>query len=100
MRPLINFVKKRDWEVIKASYGHYWRNIRHRQHVQEDCLIIDERIVIPTQLRQTMLESCHLTQSGLAAMFYLCQHVWSTHIHRSIVQMAQNCKHCTEPGKN
>ena len=27
-------------------------------------------------------------------------HVWFPHIHRSIVQMAQNCKHCTEQGKN
>ena len=33
-------------------------------------------------------------------MLDLSHHVWFPHIHRSIVQMAQNCKHCTEQGKN
>ena len=33
-------------------------------------------------------------------MLNLCQHVWFPHIHRSIVHMAQSCKHCTEQGKN
>ena len=53
-RPLINFVKKRDWEAIKASYGQYWHNIWNRLHVREDCLLIDERVAIPTQLMQTV----------------------------------------------
>ena len=73
--PLINFVKKRDWEAIKASYGQYWHNIRNRLHVREDCLLIDERIVIPIQLRQTVLDSLHLTHPGSATMLDLRQHV-------------------------
>ena len=68
LRPLINFVKKRDWEAIKTSYGHCWHNIRNRLHVREDCLLIDERIVIPTQLQQIVLDSLHLTNPGSAAM--------------------------------
>ena len=99
LRPLINFVKKRDWEAIKASYGQYWFNNRNRLHVREDCLLIDGRIVIPTQLRQIVLDSLHLTHPGSAAMWDLSHHVWFPHIHRSIVQMAQNCKHCTEQGR-
>ena len=99
-RPLINFLKKRDWEAIKTSYGPYWHNIRNRLHVREDCLLIDETIVIPTQLRQTVLDSLHLTHHGSAAMLDLCQHIWFPPIHRTIVHMAQNCKQCTEQGKN
>ena len=46
LRPLKNFEKKKkDW----------------------DCLLIDERIVIPTQLRQIVLNSLHLTHPGSAA---------------------------------
>ena len=41
LRPLIKFVKKRDWEAIKMSHGQYWLNIRNRRHVREDCLLID-----------------------------------------------------------
>ena len=47
-----------------------------------------------------MLDSLHLTHPGLAAMLDLSHHVWFPHIHRSIMQMAQNCKHCTKQGKN
>ena len=100
LRPLINFVKKRDWDVIKASYGQYWYYIRNRLHVREGCLLIDERIVIPTQLRQTVLDSLHLTYPGSAVMLDLSNHVWFPHMHRAIVQTAQNCKHCTEQGRN
>ena len=100
LRPLINFAKKRDWDVIKACYGQYWFSIRNRLHVRDDCLLDYERIVIPSQLRQTVLESLDLTRAELAAMLDLNQHFWFPHFQRSIVQMAQNCKHCTEQGKN
>ena len=33
-------------------------------------------------------------------MLDLSNNVWFPHIHRAIVQMAQNCKDCTEQGKN
>ena len=86
LRPLINFVKKPDWDAIKASNGQYWFNIRNRLHVREDCLLVDERIVIPSQLRQTVLDSLHLTHPGSAAMLDLSQHVWFPHI------IAQLCR--------
>ena len=99
-RPLINFVKKRDWEAIKASYGQYWHNIWNRLHVRDDCLLVDETNFLPTHLRQTVIDSLHLTHPGSAAMLDLSYHVWFPHIHRAVVQMAQKCKHCTEQGKN
>ena len=100
LRPLVNFVKTRNWETIKTSYSQNWHNLRNRLHVREDCLLIDERIVIPAELRQTVLDSLHLTHPGSAAMLDLCQNVWFPHIHRSIVQMAQNFRHCIEQDKN
>ena len=93
-------MKKRDWDAIKASYGQNWFNIRNRRNFREDCLLVDERIVISSQLRQTVLDSLHVTHPGSAAMLDLIQNFWFPHIHRSIVQMAQNCKQCTEQGKN
>ena len=90
LRPLINFVKKRDWDAIKASYGQYCFNIWNRLHVREDYLLIDERIFIRSQLRQTVLDSLHLTHPRSTAMLDLSHHVWFPRIHRSIVQMAEN----------
>ena len=100
LRSLINFVKKRDWDAIKASYGQYWFNIRNRLHVREDCHLVDERIVIPSQLRQTILESLHLHTPGIGS------HVGSeptclvsAHSSRNCAD-GTNCKQCTEKGKN
>ena len=87
-------------QITKEAEQASWYNIRNRLHVREDCLLIDERIVNPTQLRQTVLDSLHLTHPGSAAMLDFSNHVWFPHIHQAIVQMAQNCKHCTEQGKN
>ena len=41
LRPLVNFVKTRNWETIKTSYGQNWYNLQNRLHVREDCLLID-----------------------------------------------------------
>ena len=68
--------------------------------MRDDCLLINERIVLPTQLRQTVLDSLHLTHPGSAAMQNLCQNICFLHIHRTIVQMAQSFRECTQQGKN
>ena len=88
LRPLDNFVRKWDWEALKLSFGQYWYNIRNRLHVKDDCLLINERIVLLMQLIQTVLDSLHLTHPGSAVMLDLCQNIWFPHIHRTIVQMA------------
>ena len=96
MQQQLSFFKKRDWNATKISYGKYWHNTRNRLHVREDCLLIHERIVIPTKLRQTVLEKINLTQPGSAAMLELCQNIWFPNIHLSIVHMAQNFRQFTE----
>ena len=72
LRPLVNFVGKQNWDAFKLLFGGNWYNIRNRLHVKDDQLLIDDRIVIPTQLRQTVLDSLHLTHTGSAAMLDLC----------------------------
>ena len=64
------------------------------------CLLIDELVLLPTQLWQTVLDSLHLTHPGSAAVRDLCQYIWFPHIHRSIEPMTQGCQKCTEQGKN
>ena len=76
-------MKKRGWEAIKTSYGQYWYNVRNRLHAREDCLLIDDRIVIPAQSRQTVLDSLHLTHPVSAAVLNLGQHVWFPQKHKT-----------------
>ena len=94
LRPLVNFVRKRDWESLKILFGQYWYNIRNRPHVKDDCLLIDERIVLPTQLRQTVLNSLHLINPDRPPC-------WSfPHKHRSNVQLVQGCRQSFRQCKN
>ena len=64
--------------------------------MRDDCLLIDERIGLPTHFCQTVLDNLHPTQPRSAAMLDLCQHAWFPHMQRSIVQVAQGCIHCSE----
>ena len=47
LKPIVNFVKKRDWYSLKLAYEDYLFDDRNRLHVKEDCLLLDERITIP-----------------------------------------------------
>ena len=100
MHPFVKFVKKPDWKALKLSFGQYWYNKRHCLHVRDDGLLIDERIVLPTQFRQTVLDSLHLTHPGSVAMLVLCRHIWFPHIHQTIVQIPQACRQFTEQDKS
>ena len=100
IKPIVNFVKKRGWDSLKLAYGDYWYNFQNRLLVKEDCFLLHERIIIPQQLRQTILDSLHLTHSGAAAMLDLCENIWFPNIHRILVQMGLNSRHCTERGEN
>ena len=74
--------------------------VQHPEPTTSERSLFAEEIVIPTQLRQTVPDSLHLTHPGSPAMLDSCQRVSFPHIHRSIFQMAQSCRHFTEQSKN
>ena len=80
LRPLVNFVKKRVWDAIKSAYGQYWFD-RYPNTVASNN---SEKPTLDTP------------RVGRQAGFMSKR---STHPLIKI-QMAKNCKHCTEQGKN
>ena len=52
---LVNFVQKRDWEELRLAYDDYWYNVRKKLNVKDNCLLVNERFIIPQQLCQTSL---------------------------------------------
>ena len=100
LKPFVNFVKKRNWNLFKFAYRDYWYNVCKHLFVKEDSLLLDERIIIPKQLRETILDSIHLTHPGAAAKMDPFENIWIPHVHRLIFEMAQNCTKCTEQGGN
>ena len=100
LQPLINMVRQQKWDQIKACYGPYFYNVRDRLSVRNNVLLYDDRVVIPKQLRQIMLDSIHLTHPGQGGMLEAAKHIWYPYLHRDIVTAAQNCKECRAKGKN
>ena len=100
LQPLINMVRQQKWDQIKACYGPYFYNVRDRLSVRNNVLLYDDRVVIPKQLRQIILDSIHLTHPGQGGMLETAKHIWYPYLIRDIVTAAQNCKECRAKGKN
>ena len=65
-----------------------------------NCLVYDNRLVIPNKLELLVLDAIHRKHSGQAGMLALAKLFWWSHIHSDITSKAQGCKHCTDKGKN
>ena len=100
LSPLLNMIRQQKWDNVKQCYGPYFYNVRHRLSVRDGILLYDDRVVIPKQLRPTMMDALHLTHPGQGGMIEAAKHVWYPYLHRDIVATAQNCKNCREKGKN
>ena len=100
LQPLINMVRQQKWDQIKACYGPYFYNVIDRLCVRNNVLLYDDRVVIPKQLRQIILDSIHLTHPGQGGMLLAAKHIRYPYLHRDLVTAAQNCKECRAKGKN
>ena len=85
INPLLNIVKGQKWDTIKSCYGPYFYNVRHRLSVRDGILLYDDRAVIPKQLRQTLVDTLHLTHTGQGGMLEAARNIWYPYLHRDIV---------------
>ena len=93
-------VKQQKWNSVKHCYSLYVYNVRHQLSVRDSLLLYDDRVVIPKQLRPTLMDALHLTHPGQGGMLEAAKPVWYPYLHRDIVATAQNCKNCRDKGKN
>ena len=63
-------------------------------------LYMDERLVIPTNLRASILSSIHYGHPGRDTMLRFVADIWWPKIHRKVVTTAQCCDQCNAAGKN
>ena len=63
---------------------------------------MDQRLVIPKDMRENVLRAIHFGHAGRDAMAMLreASDVWWPRIHREIVEKARNCAECQKAGKN
>ena len=58
------------------------------------------RLAVPEKLRQAVLRRLHQGHPGQEAMLEVSNYLWWPHMHKDIVNMAEECTSCTRYGKN
>ena len=80
--------------------GPYTNPLWHQMSVVDDCLLVDNRLAVPDKLRQVVLRRLHQEHPGQEAMLVLSNYLLWPHMHKDIVNMAEECRSCTRYGKN
>ena len=68
--------------------------------VDRELVFFENRLVIPRDMRQAVLNSIHSGHPGRVAMLGSVDEVWWPQIHRQIVASAKTCESCQNAGKN
>ena len=71
--------------------GCYLANFCDDASVINDCIIVDNRVAIPTCLRKTVKARLHRTHPSQKAMVDAAQYLWWPKMHREIIVIFQSC---------
>ena len=80
--------------------GPYTNPLLSQMAVQDDCILVNNRLAVPLQLRQAVLKRIHRGHPAKEAMLGVSQYLWWPHMHKDIVNLAEECRSCTRYGKN
>ena len=80
--------------------GPYTNSLWHQMAVVDDCIIVDGRLVVPGQLNPVVLKWIQRGDPGQVAMLDVSKYLWWPHMHKDIVNMAEECRSCIHYGKN
>ena len=92
LKIIMNYVKTENWEDLKKVNPLYYRIRRDLSVIPTNCLLYDNRLVIPSRLKQLVLDTIHHNQPGQAEMLALAKMIWWPHIHSEIVSKAKACR--------
>ena len=96
----MDYVKTENWEDLKKVNPLYYRIRRDLSVTPTNCSLYDNRLVIPSRLKQLVLDTFHHNHPGQAGMFALAKLIWWPHIHSEIVSKAKACRQGIDKGKN
>ena len=100
LKVIIDLVNAQDWDDMKKVNPFYFRIRRDLSVTPTNCLLYENRLVIPSKIWQLVLDNIlhkHPRQVGMLALEIL---LWWPHIHSEIVSKAKACRFCTEKDKS
>ena len=96
LRRVVERGDKQGFELM----GPYTNPLWSQMAVQDDCILVNNRLAVPVQLRQAVLKRIHRGHLGQEAMLGAAQYLWWPHMIKDIVNLAEECRSCTRYGKN
>ena len=100
IQKVIGLVRSRNNAVI-ARLPPPWREKFNSFSVSENGLLyMDNRLVIPKDMRENVLRAIHFGHAGRDAMLREASDIWWPRVHREIVEKAKTCTECQNTGKN
>ena len=96
---LCKAVKNRDYDKfcqVDKNLSHFYNMASEQMGI----LIVDNKIAIPSKLRQACLNWLHRDHPGQTAMLDAADYLWWPKIHSMIIEKAEECTHCQATGKN
>ena len=79
--------------------GPYTNSLWHQMSVVDDFIVVDGRLAVPGQLRPAVLKRIRRSHPGQEAMLDVSRYLWWPHMHKDIVNMAEECRNCTRHDK-
>ena len=93
-------IKDRDWESLEKSNKYIYSLRKDSSVTETGCMLYDNKLIIPRNLNQLVIDAIHQTNPGQAGMLSLGNLVWFPCVHRRLTSKAQACGECTKQGKN
>ncbi|EFO91976.1 hypothetical protein CRE_11440 [Caenorhabditis remanei] len=99
---VLNSLKSGKWP--KSEKGTEMWNMCNRKDefsIVNDCIVLGERVVIPTVLRQKVLKTLHRAHPGIVRMKMLARsYVYWPGIDKDIEKVVKSCDECASAAKN
>ena len=100
LQKVIELVKTREGAKI-SRLPNPWRERFAAFSVDEkNFLYRDDRLVIPQNLKKSILTAVHYGHPGRDTMLRTVAEIWWPNVHRDVINTAKMCQQCQQAGKS
>ena len=100
LRKVIQLVKTREGSKISRLPAPWIEKFNAFSVDHRNYLYMDQRLVIPANLRSSIMSSIHYGYPGRDTMLRYVADIWWPKIHREVLNTAKCCEQCSKAGKN
>ena len=80
--------------------GPYTNSLWNQLSVIDDCILVNNTLAVPIQLRPAVMKRIQRGHPGQEAMIDVSNYLWWPQMHKDIVNLAEECRECTRYGEN